>query len=226
MAIIDKAHREMMMKVVYYGPALAGKTTNLKSLHALAPPGRAGRLMNLEPQGDSTVFFHLLPVRLATDSGVVIKLKILTVPVQPLHWSTQRILLRDADAVVFVADSQKEATAENKASFGDLRAHLDQLGMLRRISLVLQFNKQDLPCVRSPEELAKFGERVSSPVVLAQAIHGLGVIESLQMALAGAWDTLDALHGVARRLQCSQADYDSALCRDWLSPLSMREASL
>ena len=125
-----------------------------------------------------------------------------------------------------MADSQREATPINKESFGDLRANLDQLGMLRRISLVLQFNKQDLPYVRTPEELAKFGERISSPVVLAQAIHGIGVIESLQTALAGAWDTLDALHGVTRRLESSEMVYRSALCRDWFGPSSLTEASL
>ena len=226
MAFVDITQRELLLKIVYYGPPLAGKTTNLRALHALAPDGQAGRLMSLEPQGDGTLFYNLLPIRLESKSGVTIKLKILTVPAQPIHRSTRRIILKDADGVVFVADSQKEATDANKESFSDLRANLTHLNSLRKIALVLQFNKQDLPFIRTPEELTKFGQRVSSPVILAQAKTGVGVVETLRTVLSRAWNTLDAQYDLTGQLGWDREDYESALCWDWREPHMLSEAVL
>ena len=108
-------HRELTLKVVY-GPALSGKTTNLKALHALAPSGGTGRLMSLATQDDRTLFFDLLPIRFETDSGFDLKIKVFTVPGQVIHQSTRRLVLSGADAVAFIADSQIQCTSSNKVA--------------------------------------------------------------------------------------------------------------
>src|SRR6516225_6636651 len=139
------------MKLVYYGPALGGKTTNLRSLHQLSAEQSRGRLMTLETKDDRTLFFDMLPLTLRGASaerpsgGMTLRIKIFTVPGQVLHASTRRLVLQGADGVAFIADSQVSETEHNAASFLDLRQNLKELGLsLKGMPLVIQFNKRDL----------------------------------------------------------------------------------
>src|ERR1035438_7083255 len=120
---LNFAAREVTMKLVYYGPALSGKTTNLRSLHQLTSEASRGRLMTLETKDDRTLFFDMLPLMLRSDGdrgsspGMTLRIKILTVPGQVLHATTRRLVLQGADGVAFIADSQVVETAHNAASF-------------------------------------------------------------------------------------------------------------
>ncbi|MCA9545571.1 MAG: GTPase domain-containing protein, partial [Myxococcales bacterium] len=141
---INLAQRELTLKLVYYGPALSGKTTNLRALHALAPPAGVGRLMNLETRDDRTLFFDLLPMFVRTGSGLKVKLKLYTVPGQVIHESTRRVVLQQADGVVFVADSQVAETEANQEAFAGLRRNMKAVELPKALPLVVQFNKRDL----------------------------------------------------------------------------------
>jgi signal recognition particle receptor subunit beta len=113
--------RELTLKVVYYGPALSGKTSNLQAIHQLLPPGASGRLMTLETRDDRTLFFDLLPVFFKTGTGYRVKIKLFTVPGQVIHDSTRKVVLQGADGVAFIADSQVAESEANKDAFRNLR---------------------------------------------------------------------------------------------------------
>ncbi|MBV1858339.1 MAG: gliding motility protein, partial [Nannocystaceae bacterium] len=121
MVFIDIKHREVTLKLVYYGPALSGKTTNLQQLHRLMGQQTASDLLTLNTRDDRTLFFDLLPLRFSTRGGLDIKLKLFTVPGQVMHAATRRIVLQGADGVAFIADSQVSQTRSNNESFADLR---------------------------------------------------------------------------------------------------------
>ena len=207
--------RELTLKVVYYGPALSGKTTNLRALHALAPKPNVGRLMTLETHDDRTLFFDLLPVSLQTGNGYRIKLKLFTVPGQSIHRSTRRIVLQGADAIVFVADSQVSESASNKQSYGDLMENLEINGLSPKIPLVVQFNKRDLPDIRTNEELQAFSKRRSHPVVPAVAIDSVGVRETLEAVLLQSWNHLEETYGISEKLKMGENDFISGFFNGW-----------
>ena len=147
---LDFSSRELTIKLVYYGPALSGKTTNLQALHAASTPDTTGRLMTLETRDDRTLFFDLLPLTFGSERGLSIRLKVFTVPGQVIHSSTRRLVLQGADGVAFIADSRVAETENNAEAFRDLRENLKQNGINpKQIPLVLQFNKRDLPGVRA-----------------------------------------------------------------------------
>ena len=162
---LDFTARELTIKLVYYGPALSGKTT-LQALHAASSPEATGRLMTLETRDDRTLFFDLLPLTFSSEKGLSVRLKVFTVPGQVIHASTRRLVLQGADGVVFVADSREAETEHNAESFRDLRENLKQNGLsTKQLPLVLQFNKRDLPSVRTEAEHAfteKFGFQTSA----------------------------------------------------------------
>src|SRR5271165_2745572 len=173
---INFGGREIALKLVYYGPALSGKTTNLRALHQLTTEGSRGRLMTLETKDDRTLFFDMLPLTLRAESaasGMTLRIKIFTVPGQVLHASTRRLVLQGADGVVFIADSQISETEHNAASFLDLRQNLKELGLsLKQLPIVIQFNKRDLEKIRSDDELAALARRGHEPVFKAAAVSG------------------------------------------------------
>lgn len=185
--------REIVLKLVYYGPGLSGKTTNLQALHALAPSARTGRLMTLETHDDRTLFFDLLPMMVRLDSGLRVRLKLYTVPGQVIHDATRRLVLQDADGIIFVADSQYSETESNRVAFRDLRRHLHDNALPPDLPLVIQFNKRDLPDARSEQELARFAARHAAPVHLAVAVRGEGVVESLATLLERVWAHLQRI---------------------------------
>ena len=197
---LDFPGRELTVKLVYYGPALSGKTTNLQSLHELVDTGSTGRLMTLETRDDRTLFFDLLPLSVSTSSGLKVRIKLFTVPGQVIHNATRRLVLQGVDGIVFVADSRKSETKANQASFLNMQANLKENNVdPTTIPLVVQFNKRDLPNVRSDEELEKLAKRGTEPVYKAIAIRGVGVLETLLGLMDITWHHLEKEHQLAEK---------------------------
>ena len=200
--------RELTLKVVYYGPALSGKTSNLQAIHQMLPPGASGRLMTLETRDDRTLFFDLLPVFFKTGSGYRVKIKLFTVPGQVIHDSTRKVVLQGADGVAFIADSQVAESESNKEAFRNLRENLASNGLdMDTIPLVLQFNKRDLPGIRSEDELRALEARRRTPIYRATAISGVGVLETLQGLVGLVWDHLDTSYGLGEKLQTDKRTF-------------------
>lgn len=207
---INFGGREIAIKLVYYGPALSGKTTNLRSLHQMTTEGSRGRLMTLETKDDRTLFFDMLPLtfraggsaeRAAGDRTMTLRVKIFTVPGQVLHASTRRLVLQGADGIAFIADSQISETEHNAASFLDLRQNLADLNLsLKQLPVVIQFNKRDLDRIRSDEEIAALASRGREPVFKAAAVNGAGVLETFFGLLHLTWTKLDAEHKLAKMM--------------------------
>ena len=215
--------REIAIKLVYYGPALSGKTTNLRALHQLTHEESRGRLMTLETKDDRTLFFDVLPLTLRAENsrpstGMTLRIKVFTVPGQVLHSSTRRLVLQGADGVAFIADSQKSETEHNAASFLDMRQNLQALGLnLKQLPLVIQFNKRDLDRVRSDEEIGLLASRGREPVFKASAVEGKGVLETFFGLLHVTWAKLDGEHKLAQMLGIES---------DALLPLAARQLGL
>jgi mutual gliding-motility protein MglA len=200
---INFGGREIGIKLVYYGPALSGKTTNLRSLHQVTSEGARGRLMTLETKDDRTLFFDMLPLtfRAEGDRGMSLRIKIFTVPGQVLHASTRRLVLQGADGVAFIADSQISETEHNAASFLDLRQNLAELSLsLKQLPVVIQFNKRDLDRVRSDEEISALAARGREPVFKASAVNGRGVLETFFGLLHITWTKLDGEHQLSKMI--------------------------
>ena len=196
----------MVLKLVYYGPALSGKTTNLLQLHEkLSRQGR-GELMVLDTSGDRTIYFDLLPFFLTAPSGLKIKVKAYTVPGQVCHDATRKTVLQRADGIAFVADSRPGEAQSNFASFDNLERNISLVGLdLDSLPLVIQFNKRDLPAAVAEAEIRNTWGPTGIPVVMASALNGPGVIETFG-ALAGlVYDRIDsrfalaAAHGLSRQ---------------------------
>ncbi|MFO0677417.1 MAG: GTPase domain-containing protein [Polyangiaceae bacterium] len=212
---LNFAAREVAVKLVYYGPALSGKTTNLKALHSLTTDQSRGRLMTLETKDDRTLFFDMLPFVIRADDALgpsstrmSLRLKIFTVPGQVLHSSTRRLVLQNADGVAFIADSQISETENNAASFLDLRDNLKQLGVaIKDMPLVIQFNKRDLPKVRTDEELVSLSSRGREPVYACSAVNGTGVLESFFGLLQLTWDKLEREHQLSNMIGIGSREF-------------------
>lgn len=208
---LNFASREVAIKLVYYGPALSGKTTNLKALHELTRADSRGRLMTLETKDDRTLFFDMLPLvfKADTEGGAMsLRVKVFTVPGQVVHASTRRLVLQGADGVAFIADSQISETENNAASFLDLRSNLKELGRsMRDVPLVIQFNKRDLANVRTDAEIDELARRGKEPVFKASAVHGQGVIECFFGLLERAWRKLDAEHDLTQKLAIAPDEF-------------------
>ena len=182
MAQIDFTERQLTLKLVYYGPPLSGKTTNLRALHARVETVNRGRLMTLDTRDDRTLFFDLLPIFFRA-SGFSFRIKVYTVPGQPMHEATRRVVLQGADGVVFVADSQARQLEENIESLQDLHTNLAEQGIdARSVPLVIQYNKQDLPrdLILTTPELSDVLNFRDVPEFGADALHGPGVFETLR----------------------------------------------
>jgi signal recognition particle receptor subunit beta len=200
MAFVDIQRREITLKLVYYGPAMSGKTTNLQQLHRKMAGYTEGDLVSLDTRDDRTLFFDLLPLRLSTRGGFSIKIKLFTVPGQVIHNTTRKIVLQGADGVAFIADSRVSETRANNEAFANLRQNLrDNDIVWDDIAVVIQLNKRDLPGIRSDEEVEKIKAKGREPVYTAVAIEGIGVTETF-LGLAGAtWDKLSARHELEAR---------------------------
>jgi signal recognition particle receptor subunit beta len=208
MAQIHAENRELAIKIVYYGPALSGKTTNLQQLFHRIDPKARGRLMTLDTKDDRTLFFDMMPVFFRTGSGAKVKLKLFTVPGQVMHESTRRIVLQGSDGIVFVADARRSEEAVTRSYWTNMLANLEANGLdARTLPIVLQLNKLDLPDARTERELAELCTGVNPVVVPAVAVRGEGVVETLHALLALTYRRLDAEVGLARAWRIGEAEF-------------------
>jgi signal recognition particle receptor subunit beta len=204
---LDFQARELTVKLVYYGPALSGKTTNLQAIHRLLAPDGRGRLMTLETRDDRTLFFDLLPLTLTTGTGLTVRIKLFTVPGQVIHNSTRKLVLQGADGVAFIADSQSQEIRANQASFKDLRKNLKDNGLdPGKLPLVIQYNKRDLPNIRSEEEIMRMAAMGKEPTFLATATHGTGVAETFLGLIEASWGHLEREHQLKQRFGLDEAE--------------------
>lgn len=216
---LDFRRRELTIKLVYYGPALSGKTTNLQALHELVDPSRAGRLMTLETKDDRTLFFDMLPISIATASGLKVRVKLFTVPGQVIHNATRRLVLQGADGIAFIADSRISETKANQAAFRDMHSNLKENGFdPARVPLVIQFNKRDLPDIRSDEEIERLRTRGKEPVFKAIALRGAGVLETLLGLLELSWLALHREHDLSEKFGMDAGEVLVELQRSLANP--------
>ncbi|HXY69781.1 MAG TPA: GTPase domain-containing protein [Gemmatimonadales bacterium] len=183
MSLVNFTTREITCKIVYYGPGRSGKTTNLQYVYSQVPGDRKGRMVSLATQTDRTLFFDFLPLDLGTISGFATKFQLYTVPGQVYYNATRKLVLQGADGVVFVADSQVRQLDENIESLQNLQVNILEQGVdARALPMVLQFNKQDLPreLILTPEELDEALNFRSLQTFPADALHGVGVFETLK----------------------------------------------
>jgi len=181
MSLVNYSTREITCKIVYYGPGRCGKTSNLQYIHAYVPEERKGAMVSLATETDRTLFFDFLPLDLGTISGFSTKIQLYTVPGQVYYNATRKLVLRGADGVVFVADSQREQMEENLESLRNLHENLLEENVdLKDFPLVLQYNKRDLPDIATIEELDDLLNYKGMPAFPAAALTGEGVFDTLK----------------------------------------------
>lgn len=181
MASINYATKEVNCKLVYYGPGMCGKTTNLQYIHQQAAGGnRCGEMVSLATPGERTLYFDFLPVQLTEVRGFKVKFGLYTVPGQVLYNATRKLVLRGADGVVFVADSQWQVMQENVESFGNLKENLSGYDVrLDNLPYVIQYNKRDLSDIAPVWYLDYLLNPAGVPAFEAVAVGGTGVYETL-----------------------------------------------
>lgn len=182
MALINYASREINCKIVYYGPGLGGKTTNIKYIYTKLNPEIKGKLISLATELDRTLFFDFLPVDLGTIKGFKTRFHLYTVPGQVFYNASRKLILKGVDGIVFVADSQIERFEENIESFQNMEDNLKTYNILiDKIPIIIQYNKRDLPNITSVEELQKvLNQQNKYPYFEAVAVQGIGVFETLK----------------------------------------------
>ena len=191
--------KEVNCKIVYYGPGLSGKTTNLEVVHQKAPGNSVGDLTSIATEGDRTLFFDFLPLNLGQVAGMKTKFQIYTVPGQVYYNSTRKLVLQGADGVVFVADSKRGKMDENIESLKNLEENLREQGLdISSIPVVLQYNKRDLPDVYSVEEMEEALNRWEAPHFEAVARDGHGVFPTLKRLAGMVLETLNENHAPRR----------------------------
>jgi len=192
------------VKLVYYGPALSGKTSNLRAIHWLGTSNACGELMTLETQNDRTLFFDMLPISLDSQSGLKMRLKLFTVPGQVMHDATRRLVLQAADGVAFIADSQRSEADANRESFLNLKKNLEENGIdPERIPIIIQFNKRDLDDIRTDDELAAIAKQSRETIFKAVATRGYGVMQTLTGLIRETWTKLEDEHGLEEKFGIS-----------------------
>jgi mutual gliding-motility protein MglA len=181
MALFNHATKELTAKIVYYGPGLCGKTSNLKTLHQRLERG-AGKLLSLSTAQDRTIYFDLLPIELGNIKGYTVRFQVCTVPGQVFYNETRKIVLRGVDGLVFVVDSQWSMLSHNLESFQNLKDNLhEEKILLETLPVVVQYNKRDLPSALSVEALQDSLGFHSYPFVETVASEGSGVIETFKL---------------------------------------------
>ena len=180
MAIFNYKKREISAKIVYYGPALCGKTTNVQHIHQKLNPRQRGELVSLATDADRTLFFDFLPIELENVGGFKTRFQIYTVPGQVYYNSTRKAVLTGVDGVIFVADSQTSMKQENLESFNNLIENLKYYNRdVGQIPLILQYNKRDLDDIMTMEELDQLLNQHQLPSFAASAVTGKGVLQAL-----------------------------------------------
>jgi len=181
MVQINFARREVNCKIVFYGPGLSGKTTNLEIIHKKVPDTARGNLTSIATEQDRTLFFDFMPLDLGQVAGMKTKLFLYTVPGQVYYDSTRKLVLQGADGVSFIADSDPNRMNDNIESFKNLERNLKDYGVdIRKIPLVIQYNKRDLPGALSIAELNAKVNPIGAPTFEAVAVKGEGVMQTLK----------------------------------------------
>jgi len=181
MSFINYSAREINCKLVYYGPGLGGKTTNLQHIYKKVDPSAKGKLISLATETERTLFFDFMPLALGEIRGFKVRLHLYTVPGQVFYDASRKLILKGADGIVFVADSQLERMESNIESLQNLEENLGEQGLeLEKIPFVLQYNKRDLQNVVSIEDLQRSLNRRNVPWFEAVATTGVGVFETLK----------------------------------------------
>jgi len=181
MTFINYASREINCKIVYYGPGLCGKTTNIQWIHEQASPDKRGKLVSLATETDRTLFFDFLPLDMGTVKGFKVRFHLYTVPGQVFYDASRKLILRGCDGVIFVADSQRPRLEANIESIANLATNLKDNGFdIRTIPYVLQLNKRDMPSAAPVDELERLLRFRGEPTLEAVANQGVGVIETLK----------------------------------------------
>jgi hypothetical protein len=180
MALFNYATRELSAKIVYYGPGLSGKTTNIEMVHQILRPEQKGRLISLPTETDRTLFFDFLPLDLGQIKGFKVRFHLYTVPGQVYYNATRRLVLQGVDGVVFVADSQADMMSSNVESLKNLRDNLTAYGKkLEDLPFVMQYNKRDLKNIASVRDMSAQLNSLNVPVLEGIAKDGVGVTETL-----------------------------------------------
>lgn len=183
MTFINYASREINCKIVYYGPGLCGKTTNLQFIYEKTNPNAKGKLISLATETDRTLFFDFLPLELGNVRGFKTRFHLYTVPGQVFYDASRKLILKGVDGVIFVADSQRERMDANVESLRNLEANLKTQGYdIRAIPYVLQLNKRDLPSAVPVEEMKAKLSMSNEPVLeaIAASEEGIGVFDTLK----------------------------------------------
>jgi signal recognition particle receptor subunit beta len=180
MSLINHNVKEIHCKVVYYGPSLGGKTTNIQWIYDQTDQGQRSKLMSMNTENERTIFFDFYPLSIGEIRGFKTRLHLYSVPGQMSFDKTRKFILRGLDGVVFVADSQAERMEENKEALKNLEANLTQAGYdIKQLPLVIQYNKRDLPNALSIGEMRAALNPYNAPDFEAVAADGSGVMESL-----------------------------------------------
>jgi signal recognition particle receptor subunit beta len=181
MTFINYAAREINCKIVYYGPGLGGKTTNLQWIYDKTNPAAKGKVISLATETDRTLFFDFLPLDLGTVKGFKVRFHLYTVPGQVFYDASRKLILKGVDAVILVADSQMERMDANEESVYNLKENLKEQGYnLASLPYVLQLNKRDLPNITSIDEMIRLLRQKEEPVFEAIASKGIGVFDTLK----------------------------------------------
>ena len=181
MSFINYSAREINCKLVYYGPGLCGKTTNLQFIYSKTRPEAKGKMISLATETERTLFFDFLPLSLGEIRGFKTRFHLYTVPGQVFYDASRKLILKGVDGVCFVADSQLERMEANIESLDNLRINLEEQGYnLDTIPYVIQYNKRDLPSAVPVEELSQLLNTQRVPEFEAQAVSGEGVFDTLK----------------------------------------------
>lgn len=184
MARLMRAKRVLALKIVYYGPGLSGKTTNIEQLHKRFPSDKRGELVQLATETERTLFFDYFPAEVGTLSGFTLKADLFTVPGQSFYHTTRRVVLEGVDGIVFVADSDPRREEANLASMENMVANLATYGTkLESVPLVMQWNKRDLKSAMPIKLMQKLLNPLNAPSVEASAQTGEGVFETQERVL-------------------------------------------
>ena len=198
--------KELTLKVVYYGPALSGKTSNLQQLHEMMDPSTRSHMLTLDTKEDRTLYFDFLPVEFDTVGGFSIKMKLFTVPGQVMHKSTRKVVLAGADAVAFIADSQRSVASANAYSWRDMEANLRAHGIdFDALPKVVQFNKRDMPDVKPLSQIKEqWGDTPTFPAV---ATRGEGILETFRELMRVLYRGLEARHDFSSKFALSEDEF-------------------
>lgn len=181
MSFLNYSTREINFKIVYYGPGLSGKTTNIKTIYDKVKTDSKGKLVSLATETERTLFFDFFPLDLGTVKGYKVKFHLYTVPGQIYYSSSRKLIMKGVDGIVFVADSQRERFEANIESINDMMQNLADYDIdFETLPYVLQLNKRDLPNITPVNEMIEALRRKEEPVVEAMALKGDGVVDTLK----------------------------------------------